>query len=1279
VKEVVDEEVSKGKRLVGGTSLQERITLVRQTLRLQQDDTTAALFDALGSSEPFPGTKLLLDMKVDPRESATAQAGVITIDERKHLTTEFRRDYVVSNCKGSDTVELVNSNPEPNIAELSDEARKVLSEQNQQAFEKEAKVEQARGYNEAYMFLYNRMTLEARMKTSVHTRLRVEVTEYDGEPFVVEFESGRIDGVVAHAAYTKVRKKVEEFDLLARKFVRCLFELYNADRTTASVARDVAGNAWLFVAEKIYGKYALRRQRQPNRDGAQRSNAFDVIKFHTVDWMQSWAQRWSAGSPFKFDACKLEERVAELRLMVRELIPIWPSPDIDYLSDRFYDPNVEPPTPAAEDEPAVVASSASATVDLTDVPAAPGLAQPAPVAAPEDGDGILPALLDEEFETLNTDPERARKGQEALRKRGTTQVQEEDKPRLERERIRLKALKEEQIRKDNIEAERERNRILAIEADSSLKLIKKDTDYLLLVRRLPHIVEPVSFAQFSFKVPENFFPTDTLLPSNDEAKRFGYWFASRVVGYLAGQYVFLLLSKRAEGLRQFFVQEQQGYGLFNIVASAVNLASGGDGTMSPDAANALGSIFGGVINTAIPDWAIEFAVLPFAHNIASSVVSMADNRLIKLPNAKQKAYNEFTRKLRGNPFSAAVSSASNAMKMYNERITDVQSELSKSDKVAVVFNFDTNTRFMFYEYYLGDAAVLELTSKLPALKTSQDWASVPDGNALRLLPPRQVAESLFEAEQLRGMPMTQTTNFTAGLVPSLAARTPAGVSAEAAHIEIMQVVVRARRELKGQHIMQSSGQLGLQLAQSGGALINAAYGVSAGVTLVDGNDTLWTCFPGGIAARLAIRHLSMFEEGERRGHGNAKSAIDYWKRKRREIVAEFSQAWVGEAQALLKQAGEAHQRLPVLKSASIDAARTYARVRSLSLLAPEASTILTVAASSVAHTLTIASRPGVNDHSYAPLVAMEQASADAFKDQRAFAFPGTKKSDRSHRSAAWASRRVALGTSRQHVVGQGVESVISTLSGLDVSSHSDKPLYYYCPMGARLEAVPGQVPFSVDLIGSRIVWLPWLQLVIASMVDALTESAVSGTDLPTISTFKLGAASQVTGLARHPLVISLLNSTVKVPLVDASEGAVSAAVAAPPADLVDAVERATKNLTIADFKQASIRVEHMRGIAYNAERLLFATSLARSTFASDGSSMRTELVVELQDEHEVISLAIALSMNYAETGDMPSSLVVKVPNLDNAQQVVAHAATRVSVAVSAGCKACALAEVALCL
>ena len=79
--------------------------------------------------------------------------------------------------------------------------------------------------------------------------------------------------------------------------------------------------------------------------------------------------------------------------------------------------------------------------------------------------------------------------------------------------------------------------------------------------------------------------------------------------------------------------------------------------------------------------------------------------------------------------------------------------------------------------------------------------------------------------------------------------------------------------------------------------------------------------------------------------------------------------------------------------------------------------------------------------------------------------------------AVWASRRMNPSLSRSIGIGVGAESVIDTLSSLEINDDgvSNEAATFFCPVGSHIDALPGSDAFLVEAINQRVVWLRELQ------------------------------------------------------------------------------------------------------------------------------------------------------------------------------------------------------------
>jgi hypothetical protein len=174
-----------------------------------------------------------------------------------------------------------------------------------------------------------------------------------------------------------------------------------------------------------------------------------------------------------------------------------------------------------------------------------------------------------------------------------------------------------------------------------------------------------------------------------------------------------------------------------------------------------------------------------------------------------------------------------------------------------------------------------------------------------------------------------------------------------------------------------------------------------------------------------------------------------------------------------------------------------------------------------------------------------------------------------------------------------------------------------------------------------------------------------------VKTFKLEPLLKQTGLTRHPLVITFRanENVVDAPTAEAPPRETSGLRATKPPALLQAMEALFAGSASDGLAK---RIERMRCIAFNAERLLFASSLWLAT-------QDAELTLQLQNADEAIALGIALAMLRVETGEVPSRLNVQVPELEPTKLALRGVLAQATAALNKGCKACALHEVALCV
>lgn len=562
---------------------------------------------------------------------------------------------------------------------------------------------------------------------------------------------------------------------------------------------------------------------------------------------------------------------------------------------------------------------------------------------------------------------------------------------------------------------------------------------------------------------------------------------------------------------------------------------------------------------------------------------------------------------------------------------------------------------------------------------------------MRLTPPIDVTEKMYEVEHLRGPLVGGRLEWLLGRTPTTSDSTPSSLAARLAHSEMMQFVYRRRRLLRGEHLTQSAEDAGLQIVECATALLSVAYGPSAGVTLIRGNDHAWSCLRGGVAARLALRHVSLFEASEMAQSGydgadGVKQALQFWQKPRRSIMDSFISAWKSEAQSFARLAGSGKApKIPQISEISTEASRCFARVQALETSkAYQRAASLGVVVSSLAHDLFLASNHEGDELSSGieQQIRDSQQAASHFEDQSRLVMPTPHAFNSDTLLAAWASRRVAPEVGRQHVVGSGAVSIIEPLSLMSVKDSTqtgESSSLYYCPVGSRLEALPGHSSFGENAMNNRIVWLSIAELVCPELSLILRDASDFTPSLSnsTVVDARSSTGKNEVGMERHPLVVSYSGKTVSVSLA-ASVAHVKPAGASVnlPQDILESI--AVLKSSKIDFDEVRTAASRMRSIAYNADRLFFALSLAHAASSAKQNAVK-KTMIRLSHPQNVLSLLAALVLYNTEYGSINTQLEVFVNRHAEMQDYLSATNAQISRALKRGCRACSLGEFSLCV
>jgi len=549
------------------------------------------------------------------------------------------------------------------------------------------------------------------------------------------------------------------------------------------------------------------------------------------------------------------------------------------------------------------------------------------------------------------------------------------------------------------------------------------------------------------------------------------------------------------------------------------------------------------------------------------------------------------------------------------------------------------------------------------------------------MPPAVVADRLYEAEQLRRMPLLEAVSGVVGAPANDAARTPAQLAAQEAHMELIAMVSASRHPLRGEHVNYSTHETAQRLARQGSQLLVAAYGASAGVTLVRGDDALWDALAGGIAARIAVRHLAVFERSELQRriseggdatdvliHPTVMAAANSWRHGDRSLVDAFAKAWVAVA---AQPSAVATALAPLdLKQKTTLASRRFARVRALT---EDVKALLAVA--SFAHEL-LRQDPKVRE-----MVLADYTTSSIFKDQSSLQMSDHTRATVTLSNGTWASRRIDSDAQRSKV-GKGVDETIRAMAALNIAPEETSrfPMHYYCPLGSRLDALPGRRPFDLIAHGERMLWLELLQ---KSLTRVRTAMRVDNVPEPGAGRILVGdyadvAEGRLQGFARHPLVVTSYQGAVGTCLAAREVyGLNSVPLNKPvPNTLVDAYElfNSTSGAELSGVRTQSTLA---RIAAFDADRMVNAVGLA-ATRLRPGDVVYTSVI----NKSSALSLAMALAMYETEAAGLQTALEVYVEtevlraSLDKDLETTAFACDS---ALKAGCKVVPLTEACVAL
>jgi len=549
------------------------------------------------------------------------------------------------------------------------------------------------------------------------------------------------------------------------------------------------------------------------------------------------------------------------------------------------------------------------------------------------------------------------------------------------------------------------------------------------------------------------------------------------------------------------------------------------------------------------------------------------------------------------------------------------------------------TRFRFYERYLKNKKYINVRWNKKVLKKDM-WDCASYSSAMQLLPPYDVADALHEATVLRGIPLAPQIRVVVGALSPTAPTTPAEIAATAAYAEILAGFEASRDLLRGEHLGISVLQQTTEAVLQSVKLINVAYGNASSIAYtsqVGEDDEYWCCMRYGVAARLALRHLSTFVR---------ENNANVWTIPRRAIVEEFTASLRQVALRSTKgQTGTEHASTSrPLNEETIEAVRSFARIRALSYdpLEDHDKTDATLAVATSSQRVI----KWVKDNKLSgrDLLTFVETRAMRFEDQCSTkdgklvpVSPPLNWLPYAEVKAAIASRRTdsdaidASGFGK----GYGIDRIVDDLIALKVSDVSDasdvsdnERAHFYFPLGAGLWHTPSNVPFDVASLTSRMLWLEHVQDAIVNVRRGASVAVNNTNDKPGTMRIISPKNEDRKGLMRHPLICGKEKN--KTLVFFAQMPAKPDTPRNRVQTVMDAVNRVYTPQNGNDGRATQIRVQRARALSFNADRMCNAIALAR---AGNTRPERVEVVVTNDPNEMAYALVFGMAMLRGGTGD----------------------------------------------
>jgi len=683
----------------------------------------------------------------------------------------------------------------------------------------------------------------------------------------------------------------------------------------------------------------------------------------------------------------------------------------------------------------------------------------------------------------------------------------------------------------------------------------------------------------------------------------------------------------------------------------------------------------------------------FAFRLGSYAFSFSRLRIERMKGQKE-VFLQFRKALTGQPINACLASAKQAIRIAKTEMQLQNRDLlfGSSNTSSVVYNHMDGSRITFYQYYWTSSDSVQKDAiqdkDVMYVHSNDDWSRVPDSSAMTLLPPSDITYKLYDGQILRGIPFEQTIQFMAGKAYKDGASSIPEIAASSAVSEVRQVVHRSRLKFRGEHIVKSEFEVAASLLEDASSVLSVVYSNEKTFSLVEGDDILWSCVKGGAVARLAIRHLPMFQKVQSKVSMGAKEYFEFLKLPRRQIITEFSTS----ISRIAKSMPKTQTFTPIETDLLVHlVARSFYSVSSFmkgNSTVESLELALAVVASSAAHELMLTR---TNDDISRTLSSFRYSIVSLLTElyQKKETTPKTHTPESPKyvysnelAKTSWAYRRIDTEGSRQWKYGsiESKDMLVKELSSMDGIDQSQN--VFYCAMGSSLMNAPTSHQFHAQNLSSRKINIAELERAVDILKTKITSGEIR--NVKNVAILPSGPENEVE-FSRHPLSISLMNNEIHVHLaMDESTSNTSSNEATDDNKSSDDLADLSIEMYVMDslvnggVDSVKLRklISTSRKIGFNAERLLFALQLSRSVITEDNSS----LTLKLNQSSQVISYALAVAMLHSMEDTLwGSETYVHVPDTKEAVNLLEALQVKTEYAKRAGLLTCMLSEVVLCM